>query len=138
MFRIVENSKSSPEIRLLALSLVRSLPSKDHLSEARAFFDFVRKNIRYTRDVFNMETLQTPEKTLEVGNGDCDDMVMLLSALLFSVGISNFFAVGGFREGEFEHVWLRAVIDNKIIDMDPTEPYAMGWHPPFPYRMDFR
>lgn len=61
---------------------------------------WVRDSIAYVYDPPDVEWLQTPPKTLELGCGDCDDKAILLSALLESVGFqTQFLAVGGSGPG---------------------------------------
>lgn len=61
---------------------------------------WVRDNIAYVYDPPDVEWLQTPPQTLEVGCGDCDDKAILLSAMLESVGFqTQFLAVGGSGPG---------------------------------------
>src|SRR5262245_36730714 len=49
----------------------RGVPAKDRIGEVRALFDWVRRNIRYTRDIFQVELLHTARRMLELQAGDC-------------------------------------------------------------------
>src|SRR4030095_1986497 len=46
-------------------------PPKDRWAEVCALFHWVRKNVRYTRDIFRVELLHTPRRLLEVRGVDC-------------------------------------------------------------------
>jgi len=116
-----------------ARQIVAHLPQKDYAGEARALFRFVRDRIRYIREP--IEGLQTPEATLQMRAGDCDDKAILLGALLSATGAGVQFVAGGYAPHQFSHVWLRAHIAGRWVPMDPTEPHPMGWEPPLPYRL---
>lgn len=123
-------------IRELALDLVSNLPERDWFGQIHAVRNFVRSHIRYVRDPDDMETLQTPEKTLEYGQGDCDDQCILLAALLKSIGHPARFVALGFGGGPFSHVLTETKVNSTgndrvdwiavetIIDKPP------GWFPP--------
>src|SRR6516165_4549952 len=62
--------------------------------------NWVRDNIVYVYDPTEVEWIQTPPKTLSLGTGDCDDKIVLLLAMLESVGFNTeFLAVGGEGKG---------------------------------------
>jgi len=127
----VAQYKTNPTIRELALSLTRNLPQKDFAGEINALFLYVQNSIRYVRDVNGIETVQTPIKTLEYGQGDCDDKSVLLATLLESLGHpTRFFAVG-FRKGRISHVLLECDLNGQWIALETTEPVPFGWRPPF-------
>ena len=86
-------------VRNHAIEITRSCPSKDFRCEIEAIYSWVDENIRFVRDINGVETLQTPARTLELAVGDCDDHVILLSALLESVGHPTRFVAVGFRPG---------------------------------------
>lgn len=132
MANLASQAKTTPRIREQALAIVGAVPGKDFRSEMDRIFVFVRDNIRYTRDIVNVETVQTPAKTLDYKQGDCDDQVVLLAALLESVGIEARFKAVGFTPGHFQHVYLEARDNGEWIGLDPTEQVAPGWEPPNP------
>jgi transglutaminase-like putative cysteine protease len=71
--------------------------------------------------------------TLEGCIGDCDDQTVLLASLLESVGYPTRFVIEGYTTpGEFEHVYMQALVFGQFISMDPTEQKYMGWSPPNP------
>ena len=67
-----EGSKD-PNIRQLAMSIIRKCRVKDALCETKAVFKWVQENLRWTRDVDGVETLQKPARTLSPDwrAGDC-------------------------------------------------------------------
>ena len=72
----------NPEIRKLAVDLVRGADNYDHAERLRRLHAFVRDNVDYHREP--VEMFQHPVQTLYEG-GDCDDHVALLSALAWSI-----------------------------------------------------
>jgi transglutaminase-like putative cysteine protease len=67
------------------------------MGEVCALFDFVKRNIRYTRDIFRVELLHSARRMLERRAGDCDDMTILLGAMLLSTGHPVRLVLAGFR-----------------------------------------
>lgn len=132
MASLASTAKTTPRIRELALSIVGLVPGKNFRGEIDRIFVWVRDNVRYTRDVRGVETVQTPAKTLDYMQGDCDDQVTLLAALLESVGIQARFKAVGFRPHHYQHVYLEARDNGDWIALDPTEQVPVGWEPPNP------
>jgi hypothetical protein len=145
MSKLVREYRASGPIRDTAKNLVEHLPSQAAHDEVRALFHFVRDEIRYLGDVNEVETIQAPDVTLASGQGDCDDKATLLASLLQSIGFKTQFVAVGFSEpGVFEHVFLRALLGNHMVSLDPTVeggacspnytgepcPGEMGWEPP--------
>lgn len=129
MSKMVKAEKSALPIRLLAMRLVSEQRQKDFTGEVRRIHEFVRDQIRYVKDIRGVETLQYPTKTLELGQGDCDDKSALTAALLESIGHPTRFVAVGFGGG-FSHVLLETKIGTKWIPVETTEPVGLGWFPP--------
>lgn len=133
MRALVRAFRVNPQLRQAASSIIFTTPQRDQLAEADALFSWVRDSVRYVRDVHEVETLQTPLITWQSRLGDCDDQVTLLASLLESVGYPTRFVAAGYAQpGIFEHVYLQALLGVEWVDMDPTEPHALGWAPPDP------
>lgn len=126
---LVRAAKKSLPVRQTALSLVNGNRQKDWSAEVKALHAFVRDNIRYLRDIRGVETLQTPDKTLEFGQGDCDDKSTLLAALLESIGHPSRFVAIGFAPDTYQHVYAETKIGDKWVSLETTEPVEMGWEP---------
>jgi transglutaminase-like putative cysteine protease len=133
MRQLINAYKTDVELRSTAANLVFLTPEKNDLAEVEALFNFVRDNIRYLKDVHAVETLTTPDRTLQLGYGDCDDQVVLLGSLLESIGYPTKIVLTGYGDpGIFEHVYLQTLIQNQWVDMDPTEQIPLGFAPPDP------
>jgi transglutaminase-like putative cysteine protease len=132
MSAFVRAGKRVPLIRSLALSIARPIPGKLWVEEIQAVFHYVQQNIRYAQDITDTETLATPTATLEIGQGDCDDMCVLLCSLLEAIGYHTRFVACGFEPDMYEHVFTQVQLPNKAkwIALDPSESVPMGWQPP--------
>lgn len=128
----VDQYKVTPRVRELALHLVRHLDQKDYRGEMRALFNYVRDSIRYTRDIYGVETIQTPDKTLEYSAGDCDDKATLLCALLEAVGFETRFHAMGRVRGNICHVIAEArdPATGQWVALETTENVGLGYLPP--------
>lgn len=118
------------KIRALALSLTGGLAPKNWIGEIKAIHEFCRDEIRYIKDIRGIETIHTPEKILELRQGDCDDKSILFCALAESIGHPTRFVAVGFTPGNFSHVFAETRIGNKWIASDSTENVPLGWRPP--------
>lgn len=133
MARIVRDWRHRPEVTETARSIIAGIAEKDHAAEMVALFEYVRDRIRYTMDSNAVERLQTPDYTLRVRQGDCDDKSILLAALLESIGIPTRFVAVGFAPDLFEHVYVEAAPGfSEWIALDATERVLAGWAPPGP------
>lgn len=130
MRSLVRQGRIDPTIRQAATSVLFMLESSDYI-EAQKLLDFVQTSIRYVKDVHEVETISTPEKTLAGRIGDCDDQTTLLAALYESVGYPTRFVVAGYQDARvMEHVYLQVLVNGEWLDADPTESHPLGWAPP--------
>lgn len=123
----------NPLIRERANIETRYLKQKDWRGQIEKIFEFVRDKIRYQRDIHGVETLHFPEIILEQGQGDCDDKVILLGALLKSIGYPVKLIAVNFEhrpEHVYTHVFLEVKLGNRWIALDASEPVPVGWRPP--------
>lgn len=133
MRKIVHDYRKNPAIRQAATSLIFLQPEKSPVDEARVLFEYVRDSIRYTRDIVDVETITTPDKTLLLKYGDCDDQVILLASLMESAGYPTRFVVTAYTAPDMlEHVYLQVCLDGVWVDCDPTEHEEFGYAPPDP------
>jgi hypothetical protein len=87
---------------------------------AQAIHDFIVSEVTYVRDQNGIERLQTPDATLELGSGDCDDMVILGGSLLESVGVPTRIKLIGQKRGSFNHIFLEYKAHGQWKSFDPT------------------
>jgi len=93
------------------------VPPREKEKQALALADWVQRNITYVEE--KPEVFQTPLHTVATGYGDCDDFVTLIAALCESVGI-DCELVGMEWEGEYRHIFPRAVIKGRRVPLDAT------------------
>jgi len=95
---LVHKSVQDPEMRKLALQITSKCAERDGECEAKAIYDFVKKNVRYTGDVApiqfpngdveGIDLYQSARRTVEFAGGDCDDQSILIATLLALNGIT--------------------------------------------------
>ena len=130
MREFVRAGKYSLPVRQKAVSLTSALKQKDWVGELKAVHHFVRDEIRYVRDIRGIETVQTPEITLQIGSGDCDDKSVLGASLLESIGHPTRLVAIGFSPDDFAHVYFESLIGKRWIALETTEPVELGWSAP--------
>jgi hypothetical protein len=122
-------------VRQKAIDIFRKygvLP-KDRAGEVRALFEWVRRHIRYTRDIFRTELLHSARRLLELRAGDCDDMTILLGSLLVSTGHPVRIILAGFRFSKphsYSHIYPEVNVRGRWIPIDATLQSPMGFAPP--------
>jgi hypothetical protein len=133
MFGLVARGKVNPDIIGLARVIVNGTSRKDYYSEARSIFEWVKKNIRYTRDPRNVELLQAPDVTIRLGHADCDDQAILINALAEAVGMQTGFETvraNADVPDEFSHVYSILRTDKGWRAADATVLESQfGWRP---------
>lgn len=122
-------------VRQAAIAVFRDygVPPKDKVGEVWSLFDWVRKNIRYTRDIFRVELLHSARRMIQLRAGDCDDMTILLGAMLLSTGHPVRLALVGFRPDKphvYSHIYPEVLLQGRWIPLDATIRGPMGSAPP--------
>lgn len=129
MRRLVIDGRKNGLIRQTAAGLVNGLRQKDYLGEIKIIHAFVRDNIRYVRDVRNVETLHAAPFILQQGYGDCDDKTVLTCAMLESIGHKTRMTIVALYTPAFCHVFPEVLYNGKWIPLEVTEPVNIGWLP---------
>ena len=111
-----------------ALGILQGVSAHDTLAEAKAIYQWIRKNIRFTNDIYGAETLRPAREILSVRAGDCDCINgVLLPALLLSVGIPvRLVTINAdkTRPEFFSHIYAEAEINGAWIPMDAASKNA--------------
>lgn len=131
MSNIAKAASHRPFVINLARQIVARVPGKNFPGEAVTVQNWVRQNIRYTRDPYFSETLQTPEVTVQQGHGDCDDQAILVAALLSAIGGAvRFRAVRIPGNGPaLGHVLTEVRLGRAWVPVETTEPWPFGQYP---------
>jgi len=115
MKKIANFRKGHPLVRKLALNILAyyNVPSQFFLSEAQAIGQYVQEKVRYVRDALGIEQVHDPVTMIDqiingTAQGDCDDMALLLAALLLSVGHKPRFRTVRYRDllGPYNHIYV--------------------------------
>lgn len=80
----------SDALRALAYSKIKDCPAGDRTCVLTELYRFVQHDIGYLADPVAREHIQSPQATLQIGAGDCEDLSILLASLLDNVGIPNY------------------------------------------------
>lgn len=141
MRRLVDQAQADPTFVRFVVDLVRAVPAYDDLGETRQLYEWVRQNIRYTKDPVSKEKLYPPQELLKIRAGDCDDLAMLLGAMGLTLGYpARLITISADPENpqEFSHVYLELEVppgSGQWIPLDAARPGAQyGVEPPFYFR----
>jgi hypothetical protein len=118
--------------KAIDILMEKQVKPKDYLAEIKALFEWVQQRIRYTKDTFQVEVLHSARRMLELRAGDCDDMAILLGAMLEAIGHPVRLLLSGpdpRRQDLFTHIYLEVFHKGRWIPLDATMPYPMGWAP---------
>lgn len=118
--------------KAIDILLEKQVKPKDYLAEIKALFEWVQQHIRYTKDTVQVEVLHSAKRMLELRAGDCDDMAILLGAMLEAIGHPVRLALSGpnpLRQDLFTHIYLEVFHKGHWIPLDATMHYPMGWAP---------
>lgn len=132
---LIEKGKRDPRVRKTAIDILQDVPEKDWGLEVEEIFDYIWNNIRYTKDINRVETLQAAWTTIDLGAGDCDCQVILAGALLGSVGYPiKLTTVVPRGKKEWGHIYLKVGLPPQAprqwLAFDSTVNQPLGWEPP--------
>lgn len=133
--RLIGDGAKDFLVRQTAIEILRraGVRPKDRMGEVQALFDWVRRRIRYTRDIYRVETLHSARRMLDLKAGDCDDMTILLGSMLVATGHPVRLALVGFRPDRphvYSHIYPEVHVSGRWIPIDATVNRPMGWAPP--------
>jgi hypothetical protein len=151
---MVWKSVRDPRMRKIALGVTQHCPARDGECEARAIFDYVKRNVRYTGDVApikkgkdgpveGVDYFQSAWRTLEIKGGDCDDHSIEVATILALNGISPKLRVTSPRGSKtYAHIYAIAGLPKnnptKWIALDTTLPDGkFGQEAPSGKKRDF-
>jgi hypothetical protein len=119
----------SPWVRSAAIDAIRGVQRGQ--DEIASVLRWVKDHIEFRGEY--AETLQTPQVTLDLGAGDCDDHSTLIAAMLESIGFqTRFVTIATGKDEEFSHVYPEVFMRglSKWIPLDSTVRSSYpGWQP---------
>lgn len=115
----VEDKSRDPMIAAKAVRIIRSagVPLRDHQGEWAALLKWVQTHVRFTAEP--KERLQSPQYTLSVMMGDCDDLGIVLASLAHSIRLPFRFALLGRTKDGKRIRWIEGT--------GPVSP-GVNWH----------
>ncbi len=78
------------ELRAYANSIIREEFCYDKECELNAIYRHVVENYNYISDPEGDELIQSPQETMQIMGGDCEDLSILLASLLDNIGIKTY------------------------------------------------
>lgn len=141
MRELIDDATTDPEFVRFAVDMVRGVPAYHDIGEVQAVYEWVKRNIRFTKDPILKEKLYPPRELLKIRAGDCDDISMLIAALLFALGYPArlvTIAADPNQPSEFSHVYVEAEIpagSNQWVAVDAARSDSQfGVEPPNYFR----
>ena len=136
---LIKGGAKDFQVRQTAIAILRQkdVRPKDYLGEIKALFEWVQRHVRYTRDPCRVEVLHSPRRMLDVRAGDCDDMSILLGAMLEAIGHAVRLVLTGSDPAApdtFTHIYIEVLYKGRWVPLDTTMPHPMGWAPRAPVR----
>ena len=139
---MANKSKLDPVIRQFTAEAVNKrcgtkwcISERNYWSEIRAVFKSIDENVRYTGDIWSVDTYQSGKRTLELGIADCDDVSILIASCLMSIGYPvRFRVIKTKNSSDWNHIFVLAGIPprdaKQWVSLDATVDKPAGWHPP--------
>lgn len=136
MARFVKAARTDPNIIQAAIDITYPLSGKDWVGVIQRVHEYVRDDIRYIHDPVDVEKVQSPDLTIAIGAGDCDDKSVLSGALLEALGHPvRLVALRFDGHANFSHVLTYTRIGPRWVGLECTEPWPLGQVPPHAEKM---
>ncbi len=121
MVKFANKGKVDMRVRSLVERLCAGVEPGDYASELFACYAWVDQNIRYMRDIDDVEFLKEPGVLIETKSGDCDDIATLLAAMFMACGNECVFSLVGFKNQPMpSHVFCCVKTPSGLIAYDPV------------------
>lgn len=136
MRKLSKEGQQNAAIQTLALEIVEHQPEREKEVNANAIYEHVKNFVRYEYDPFRFEKNQNPFWFYFLtGQGDCNNLSILISCLAESVGIPTLFKTikgDSTRPDQFSHIYPMLQIRPGIwVAADrAVEGKELGWEPP--------
>ena len=123
---VIDQFGRDPRVRQESLGLLRSRINNDVETNARTLTQWVMSRMVYLADPDGGEFITTPIVLLDTirrngfAYGDCDDHVVLLGAMMVSIGIPAQAVAVKLNGGEFyDHVVIQYPLNGRMVLVDP-------------------
>jgi hypothetical protein len=122
--KLVHQGMTDQFVNRSAIQIVRGagIQQFDFVGEVKAIYEWVKSNIRFTKDIAGIETLRTAREILLVRAGDCDDInSILLSSLLATIGHDvRLVTISSDPEAPrvFSHIYIEVEMGGQWVPLD--------------------
>jgi transglutaminase-like putative cysteine protease len=132
MRELVRKSIDDRIVKETAVKIIRDIPPQDNFSQIKALFDYVRNNVKYVKDIYSVEEIQTPFRMIKnieqkKAFGDCDDMSLLLASLLHNIGFKTRFVVIATTPKMYNHIRTEVFYNNYWLPLEATSKKPIGY-----------
>jgi transglutaminase-like putative cysteine protease len=129
---LVRKSINDRFIKDTAVKIIRDIPPQDELKQIEKIFNYVRDNIKYVKDIYGVEEIQTPSRMIKnieqkKAFGDCDDMALTLASLLHNTGFKTRFVVIATTPKMYNHIRTEVFYKGQWIPLEATSKKPMGY-----------
>lgn len=131
MAQMVRKYSTDAGVAMAARQITQGVGERNARGTVERLQGWVRDHIRYVSDPRRVEMVQTPPQTLSILTGDCDDKVVLLAALLESMGFTTrFAAIQENHEPVFTHVMTQVRLGTRWVNLETIlRDVGAGWYP---------
>jgi len=77
-------------LRTYANSIIKECPPNNKEAQINAIYRHIVENYNYLSDPTDVELIQSPQETMQIKGGDCEDLAILLNSLLENIGIKTY------------------------------------------------
>ena len=128
---LIAASQESPNTRLVALKILADshVSPADTVRAMRTIYTWIKRNIAYLPDPLDVELVQSPENTLTLKAGDCDDQATLMSAFAVNLGVPARLVTIGESTDAMQHIYAELLLDGQWTAADTTIPQSFGYAP---------
>ena len=81
---------SNITLRSYANSIIKNCPPNNKETQVNAIYRYIVENYNYVSDPRGVEFIQSPQETMQVKGGDCEDLAIFLDSLLENIGIKTY------------------------------------------------
>lgn len=121
-------------VKSTAKNIVAAVPTNDYLGQIKHVVGWVRRNLRYCRDIYGVEELTSPYRVLyniqagkNTHSSDCDDFAMLIAALLRSLGFRTRLEAVAVMSPRYDHARTAVFIGGDWCVIEGTKNVPVGY-----------
>lgn len=128
-----DKEDSSRIIKETAKNIVKTIPSNDYPLQVKTVVGWVRRNLKYCRDLFGVEELTSPVRILynikegrNTHSSDCDDYSIVIAALLRALGFRTMLQAVSVQGGRYDHARCAVYLKGEWVVIEGTKNIPVG------------